>query len=74
MDLIIPLMVLLLYGIGAGVFSKRVLPRWRFYAELGNHGRWGESAQHVLGFLCAAVWPLTWLLLGRLGGHGKDVR
>lgn len=66
-EMIVPLTFLALYGTGAGVFSKRVLPGWRFYAELGDRDGWHESVQFLVGTLCAVVWPLAWVLLRREG-------
>jgi hypothetical protein len=59
--------VLLLYGFGAWAFSKRVLPRWRYYAGLAEDSGLRQSAQFLIGSLCAAVWPLAWLLLAGAG-------
>lgn len=71
-ELLIAPVILVLYGVGAWAFATRVLPRWPFYVELGEGSGWEESAQMLVGLLCAGVWPVAWLVLARSAHHSPD--
>lgn len=71
-ELSIAPVILVLYGVGAWAFAKRVLPRWPFYVDLGEGGGWQEGAQFLIGFLCAGVWPVAWRVLARAADRNAD--